>query len=669
MNSLFKGTALVALAGAAFQTTLQAAEILVTDDITTSTTWTADNTYNLQGQIFVRNGASLTIEAGTVVASTANLGGSLAVVRGSQIFINGTATAPVIMTSTNDTATWVNGDPKTGVWREAANEWGNLTIMGNGYISENEAPAGQTNTPVPSAANEAVMEGLTAPGGGVPTSILNYGGGDDGDDSGSISYLSMRYGGKAIGLNNELNGLSLGGIGEGTDLNFIEIMNNVDDGIEIWGGKCSIKNYAIWNVGDDSFDVDQGWRGKAQFGLIVQGYSLDANQGSGIGDNAYEIDGAEDSDWQPVSTAAIYNSTVVGQPEDGDGLTTWRDGARVQYGNCIFMDGGERVIKNDGDDGDGANGYGFNGTLTFTECWSTPYTQTSVVNAPANPAAMYTAQSSGNLSQITDTVFFRNQSVAAYTFRENSVTQDVSALGLFDSSNNNVNAGDDEANSPIQGLVRGELRTLGNNKDMLPVLYIDPRAANDAVTSVGTAPNDGFFTQAQYRGAFDSTTNWLEGWSAADAFNFFELPATVTVREDPMNIQSSLTTTGVPEIGNAGFEFVVDNPTGACGGNPGTVCFVFVSLRDAFPAPGGAAMLPGAGCGTAPGAVMVNVNLFQTFTDFYMGAPVSFSAPIPADSTLSGTDFTAQAAFFMPGGGIPGLAMGSAVDCVIGRGQ
>jgi hypothetical protein len=149
------------------------------------------------------------------------------------------------------------------------------------------------------------MEGLVAafPG---DTKVL-YGGGNDDDDSGSISYLSLRYGGKVVGLNNELNGLSLGGIGRNTDIHHVEIMNNVDDGIEIWGGTVNLKYFSIWNVGDDSLDIDQGWRGKAQFGLIVQGYSANAAQGSGVGDNCIEIDGAEQSDYQPVTTGTIYN--------------------------------------------------------------------------------------------------------------------------------------------------------------------------------------------------------------------------------------------------------------------------------------------------------------------------------------------------------------------------
>ena len=97
----------------------RATEIFVTTDISVSTTWTANNTYNLTQQIYVLPGATLTIQAGTVVASTTNVGGSLAVCKGAQIFVQGTELAPVIMTSTADQATWTGGNPKTGTWREA----------------------------------------------------------------------------------------------------------------------------------------------------------------------------------------------------------------------------------------------------------------------------------------------------------------------------------------------------------------------------------------------------------------------------------------------------------------------------------------------------------------------------------------------------------------------
>jgi hypothetical protein len=114
-------------------------------------------------------------------------------------------------------------------------------------------------------------------------------------------------------------------------------MNNVDDGIEIWGGTVNLKHFAIWNIGDDSLDVDHGWRGKAQFGLIVQGYSVNAASGSGVCDSMIEADGAAKSDAQPVTTVALYNMTLIGQPASGKHAIKYRDGARMQVMNSIIM--------------------------------------------------------------------------------------------------------------------------------------------------------------------------------------------------------------------------------------------------------------------------------------------------------------------------------------------
>ena len=498
------------LAVAALAASANAAEILVSADIATSTTWTANNTYNLTTQVYVLPGATLTIEPGTVIASTpsANGSGSLAITKGAQIIANGTKTQPIIMTSTADVATWVNGNQQTGTWRAAANEWGNLTIMGDAYISEN-ATAG--NTATPSASNYALMEGLTAafPG----DTRVNYGGGNDDDDSGSIKYFSIRYGGRVVGLANELNGLSLGGIGRNTEIDYIEIMNNVDDGIEIWGGTVNLKHVAIWNIGDDSLDIDQGYRGKIQFGLIVQGYSLLASQGSGTGDNCIEIDGAEQSDFQPVTTTTLYNFTVIGQPVSGDHGVAYRDNARVQVRNSIFMDLGERLVAIDNVDGDGGLGYGINGTLSWANTWTTAYNNYSAVNAPANPAAFYTAQTSGFLNEITDTVAFRNLNASAYTEANNR--------GVFAAGNNNVlTVGTAAADAPIVSITRGPNVTTSGSLVMQPVIGLDPRPKNAALTSVFSAPADGFFVPAQYRGAFAPTESWLSDWSASFAFGF-----------------------------------------------------------------------------------------------------------------------------------------------------
>jgi hypothetical protein len=523
VRSFANRTTRVVVAGIALAGAARASEVLVTSNISTSTTWTSDNVYNLQNQVYVLPGATLTIEAGTIVASEIvglpGQGGSLAVCRGAQIFVQGTADRPVIMTSKNDVATWTGGDPRTGTWRQAANEWGNLAIMGSGYISEN-AVAG--NVPTPDAGNEADLEGLTN---GPATD--RYGGGDDDDDSGSITYLSLRYTGKVIGLGNELNGLALGGVGRDTDIHHIDIMNGVDDGIEIWGGTVNVKYFNIWNVGDDSFDIDQGWRGKAQFGLIVQGYSLDAAQGSGVGDNCFETDGAENSDWQPVTTTTIYNVTAIGQPAPGAGDhgTAWRDNARVQYRNCIFMDLGDRLVSFDNQDGDGGSGYGHNSTLSWANTWTTAYNAVPAhANDPSNPAAFYQAQSSGMLAEITDSVVFRNASSSAYTEANNR--------GVFAPANNNVLIpGSDPADAPIVSIARGSPVVKGGVHTMLPVVALDPRPANEALTSVAAAPNDGFFTPAQYRGAFDPADNltWLCGWTASEAYGFTSYTGAVDV--------------------------------------------------------------------------------------------------------------------------------------------
>ncbi|MBL8844043.1 MAG: hypothetical protein JNL90_21140 [Planctomycetes bacterium] len=505
MKIRFTQAALVGLGLAGISGRAHAAEILVTADITTSTTWTANNTYNLQQQIYVRPGATLTIQAGTLIISDTGVGGSLAVCNGAQIFANGTQEEPVIFTSKADQATWTGGDPKTGTWREAANEWGNLTIMGDGYISENATPG---NVATPDAGNVAAMEGLILDP--MNPTLIEYGGGNDDDDSGSISYLSLRYGGKVISLANELNGLSLGGIGRETDIRNVEIMNNVDDGVEIWGGTVNLRCLSVWNVGDDSVDIDQGYRGKIQDVLIVQGHSLNAAQGSGVGDNCFETDGAEQSDWQPVTTATIYNATVIGQPVDGDHATAWRDNARVQYRNSIFMDLGERLVSFDNVDGDGGAGYGFNGTLSWANTWTTDWNNYSSVNAPAVPTDFYKAQVDGKLAEIRDSVFFRNLNGAAYT--------EATARGVFDVAMNNVLiAGALDVDSPVTTLTRGAPVVKGG-KTMLPVTFLDPRPANEALTSVDWAPADGFFHSARYRGAFKPGLNWLDGWTASQAF-------------------------------------------------------------------------------------------------------------------------------------------------------
>ena len=521
-----KKIALLGIAGLFAAGVAGAADVDVDSNITTSETWTSDNVYHLKDVIYVKPGASLTIEAGTKVVGydAAELGqadsSALVVTRGGQIFANGTADNPIVMTSNHD----------DGTWRPANSEWGNLTILGEAIIAE----ATNTGGAVAGSQDGTCWDNME----GLGTSAdSEYGGNDDDDYSGVVRYVSLRFGGSVVGPADELNGLSLGGIGSETVFDHVEIMNNVDDGIEIWGGCPQLKYVSIWNIGDDSFDLDEGFRGKAQFGLIVQGFAtLTEDQGSGNGDNCFEMDGAENPDnMQPFANPQIQNFTVIGQPTGGDQGLAFRDNMRIQVGNSIFMDIGERLIKFEGS----ADDLMFDAFVSLAhDSYVDPnsYVDFTSPDMPYSTLAeFYPASRSGNWSWLKDCVFYNiaDDSDINYDDDGDTFNETTGDLGLWTGMGNTRDA----ANLPIVsidrytdaelvaalGLPPGTTQPLG----MELVQSLDPRAANDALNGSSSQPDDsgdaevhgpGFFTQVPYIGAFSADVNWLEGWTAADEF-------------------------------------------------------------------------------------------------------------------------------------------------------
>ena len=504
-----------------------AAEVTISGDITTSQHWVKTNVYYLAGQVFVLSGATLTIDAGTTIIADNPGGtnpGSIAVCRGARITCVGTAAEPIIFTSRNDYNTW-NGNRLGGTNRPGVtNEWGGLQILGRAYIGKyGSAAAGSnaptTNTAAPNAGNYANMEGLSA-----TDDRVRYGGGDDLDNSGSLRYVSLRYGGFSLAPGVEINGLSMGGIGSDTVCDHIDIWNNLDDAIETWGGTVNYKYVSCWNTGDDLFDTDQGWRGRLQFALLVAGYSRSGNTGSGMPDKGFEQDGAEYADAQPVGTACVYNATVIEQPTMNTKMTAFRDNMNCQFRQCIFMDGGGPVINNDVGDNEAGNGgltasgfgYGYNGTLSWASRWTTAWNTYSNTNpftgAQGGAASHYLAQSSGNLIEYKDSVFFNNVAASAYT--------EANARGVFAAGNNNVLA----TNMPIQLRTRETVAnpatwTYKNTSGYAAnIIALNPSPANDALVSVGNPPTDGFFSPADYRGAMAPGQNWACGWTSAACY-------------------------------------------------------------------------------------------------------------------------------------------------------
>ena len=476
----------------------QAATNIVSANITSSTVWTSDNVYYLQDVIYVEPGATLKIEPGTKVIG--NTSGTLVIASGAQIFAKGTKDAPIVMTSDQD----------NGTQRTANNEWGNLTIMGDALVSATLDGIG-SDSGQPDGTDQAQMEGLAAAG-----ALSVYGGPNDDHDAGTVSYVSLRYGGEVLGFGNELNGMSIGGVGRETQMDHIDIWNNVDDGLEIWGGTVNLKYVSIWNIGDDSFDLDQGYRGKAQFGLIVQGWSDDGSptQGSGIGDNIFEMDGAENSVAQPFGAVSLYNFTAIGQPYSGDQGTEWRDNMRAQLRNCVFMDVGDKMIK-DGTTGGDGGGYPVGDELATL--FARAYNVYPANSVGVDPTALYPNFTDGTWCEISDSVFYN---LAEYT----------SITNFGQQANDNVI---DPASSPIVSITREATNTVGGLIQAL-VTGLDPRAANDAATSADTAPNDGFFTPVAYRGGFSPNYNWMAGWTAAAEYGIVDTSA----NSDPLSISS-----------------------------------------------------------------------------------------------------------------------------------
>ena len=474
---------IIAVAVLAAGIAAQAATVVVSNNITSSVTWTSANTYELHDLVYVEPGATLTIEAGTKVIGLdptehgGTYSSALIVTRGAKIYANGTAADPIVFTSDED----------TGSWRPVNGEWGNLTILGNAVIADGGATGG-----IQDGTCEDDMEGIPA------GPLAKYGGNDDDDNSGAVSYVSLRFGGSKPGVANELNGLSLGGIGRATDMHHIDIMNNLDDGIEIWGGTVGMKYLSIWNIGDDSLDLDEGYRGKIQFGLIVQGLSdPSGSQESGIGDNCIEADGGENpDDMQPYANPQMFNLTVIGEPTIGDTGAEFRDNFFAQIHNSIFMDIGDKAMRFNKDFIPEMS----NGFHTAHNVYTSAGYDVGVF---PEPCLLYSDSRSGFWSQFKDCVFYNNNASGTYTTLSN--------LNQFAAGNFNSIVVD----QPIATINRG--LALGG---MDLVVFLDPCASNSAVSAVNKAPADGFFTPAPYAGAFSETGNWLLGWTAADEMGF-----------------------------------------------------------------------------------------------------------------------------------------------------
>ena len=416
----------------------QAASINVTDsDIQpgTNIVWTADNEYLLNGLVFVDAGASLTIQPGTVIKGKPGQGenaSALVVARDGKIFASGTADAPIVFTAEADDVSNPDDLPL-----DARGLWGGVIILGNAEL--NSEP-GETNIE------------------GIPTNEPRglYGGNENEESSGVFRYVSIRHGGTDIGAGNEINGLTMGGVGSGTLIEYVEVYNNQDDGFEWFGGTVNSKYLVSAFNGDDAFDYDEGFRGKGQFWFVIQ----DAETGNRAGEHD---GGTTPEDGTPFAIPTIYNATYIGSGAfsangDNDVVLKIRDNAGGKYLNSIFTDfAGEAVDIEDLDSGEDSRARLEAGDLLLANniWWNFGAGEDLAAIAPEQFVADHLA------------------------------TND---------------------NRVVDPILSGISRERDGNLDPRP------QAGSPAWNGGALAPDDGFYTQVEYLGAFGRTL-WTSGWT------------------------------------------------------------------------------------------------------------------------------------------------------------
>ena len=272
---------------------------VVNGEIVSDTTWVAESRYLIQGALFVRSGATLTIQAGTTITGDQSTVGTLIVDRGARLVAEGDADNPIVFTSAAPPGSRARG------------QWGGIVL--NGWA------------PINSPGGEKEGEGGTG----------TFGGNDPSDSSGILRYVRVEFAGIEFSPDNELNGIAFQGTGSGTACDHLQVHFNLDDGFEWFGGTTSCKYLVSSAAGDDSFDWTDGWQGQGQF-WIGQQRGDDA-------DNGFEADNrSTDVDAQPRSAPRIYNVTLIGDPDENEGTQSdvgmvLRRGTGGEFRNFIVM--------------------------------------------------------------------------------------------------------------------------------------------------------------------------------------------------------------------------------------------------------------------------------------------------------------------------------------------
>ncbi len=452
----------------------------ITDPIDSDLTLESTKEYLLTEIVYVSD-AKITIPAGTVIRGTLgaldNNGaveqepGTLVITRTGQIEAIGTPNQPIIFTFNGDPDP--QNDPTVPVINDVliTGLWGGVIILGNAPTNNDQSAANsllETGTDF--------IEGLVEPNPSDDNPDLRgiYGGDDCHDSSGIMRYVSIRNGGFNLSAANEINGLTMGGVGSGTVLEYIEVIAGKDDGFEWFGGTVNSKYLLSAYNNDDAFDYDQGFCGLGQFWAVVMA------DNSNDGDKGGEFDGDDQAGAKPFAVPVIYNMTVIGT---GSEVKSGNGGGQIDYdanaGGSLFN---SIIVES------GIPSLDFNGTCAD--------------------------QYNNGLLRVRSNIWFRDVSDASNPDVVADHDQGDADLALTPVSNNNTFSNPFIGGANYATMATAKRYSVGG-------VYLKPPAFGDVIENlepyIGT-----FFKSVGYKGAFDpSSPAWTSGWTVPSKLGYF----------------------------------------------------------------------------------------------------------------------------------------------------
>jgi hypothetical protein len=426
---------------------------------TTNVVLSSDTTYVLTGWYFVDSTYSLTVPAGTVIRGDSASGGTLIVSRGAKLFATGTKDKPVIFTSNKPAGTRVPGD------------WGGVIILGN-------AP---TNKPT----TQQIEGGF----GTIPNSFAMYGGPDSLDNSGVLTYVRIEFGGIAFAQDNEINGLTFGGVGAGTTVHHVQVSFANDDDFEFFGGTVQAKYLIGWCSLDDTYDTDFGFNGRLQFCYTKRDPNIFDASASGSS-NGFESDNEGSSPYAatPRTKTRVSNMTLVGPQQDTTDVINSRWGYSAMLRRATEFSVYNSVLMG------WKNGINVRDTLTQRAAIDNrlEIRNTSLQTMAANTVVASSSPATGNIAGFDVKAWFRGDAPYAPTGNKGDTARNVSDMG-FSAALFNL----DSTNNPVPSPTS--------------------EAATAGTSYQGRLGGDAWFDSVGYRGAFDPSLardqQWDWGWA------------------------------------------------------------------------------------------------------------------------------------------------------------